>query len=180
MTKVFLIHGAYGNPNENWLPWLKVELEKLNCEVIVPTFPTPVGQSIENWREVFEKYSVDEETIMVGHSLGPAFILDILEHNKLEAAFFVAGFISKLFLEDFDPINATFYRQFEWDKIKENCKIFEIFHADNDPYVPINRAQEIANALGVKVEIIKNAGHFNAKAGYTTFPLLLEKIKPLL
>ena len=26
--KFFIIHGAYGNPNENWIPWLKESLER--------------------------------------------------------------------------------------------------------------------------------------------------------
>ena len=36
MTKVFLIHGSHGSPEENWFPWLKQELEKAGLEVIVP------------------------------------------------------------------------------------------------------------------------------------------------
>ena len=28
MTKVILIHGAYGNPEENWFPWLKEEQQR--------------------------------------------------------------------------------------------------------------------------------------------------------
>ena len=81
--KFVIIHGAYGNPSENWIPWLRESLEKLG-EVIVPEFPTPEGQSLENWRNVFD--SSDENTILIGHSLGPAFILDILERNKAKAA----------------------------------------------------------------------------------------------
>lgn len=41
MANVIIIHGAYGNPEENWFPWLKKELEKLDCRVFVPKFPTP-------------------------------------------------------------------------------------------------------------------------------------------
>ncbi len=26
MNNIFLIHGSYGNPYKNWLPWLKKEL----------------------------------------------------------------------------------------------------------------------------------------------------------
>ena len=91
MTNVFIIHGAYGHPNENWFPWLKSELEKLGCKVFVPKFPTPENQSLENWLKVFKDYKqyLNENSIVVGHSLGPAFLLNILENldKPIKAAF---------------------------------------------------------------------------------------------
>jgi uncharacterized protein len=185
MTKVFIIHGAYGSPRENWFPWLKSELEKLNCEVFVPEFPTPENQSLENWEKVFAKYEnqIDSETIFVGHSLAPAFLLSVLEriNTSIKCSFFVSSFIRFLDNKDFDIINRTFVdKKFNWQKIKENCKKFFIYHSDNDPYVPIECAYEIANPLGVKVEIIKDAGHFNQDAGYTKFERLLDDIKSIL
>ena len=55
-----------------------------------------------------------------------------------------------------------------------------MFRSDNDPYVPLEKAQELAKHLGVDVIIVKNAGHFNEKAGYTKFELLLENIRNVL
>jgi hypothetical protein len=182
MANATIIHGSYGSPNENWIPWLKNELEKLNFKVFVPKFPTPVGQSLEAWEKFFKKYekSLDENSIIIGHSLGPAFILRILEKSKkpIKAAFFVSGFVDFLGLPEFDEINKTFVgKEFDWNKIKQNCKKFILFHSDNDPYVPIENAKRLAKALGVEIIIIKNAGHFNKAAGYLKFEELLEKIK---
>ena len=81
MAKIFIIHGSYGNPNENWFPWLKKELEKEGHTVFVPKFSTPENQSLETWTLEFSKdYKrlVDEDSIFIGHSLGPAFILSLL------------------------------------------------------------------------------------------------------
>ena len=39
--------------------------------------------------------------------------------------------------------------------------------------------EELAGKLGVKLTLVKGAGHFNEAAGYKEFPLLLEKIKKL-
>ena len=180
--KVFLIHGAYGNPNENWIPWLEKNLEKLGCAVFAPEFPTPEGQTLENWMSVFEEYLnlVGSDTIVVGHSLGPAFILAVLEkiEEPIRAAFFIAPFIDSLDNPDFDKINKTFIdRKFDWDKIKKNCGKFVVFHSDNDPYVPLEKAEKIAENLGVEVIVVKKAGHFNEKSGYKKFEMLLEKIK---
>lgn len=182
MTNVFIIHGAYGNPEENWFPWLKSELEKLGCRVFVPKFPTPENQSLENWLKVFEEYKqyLNEDSIVVGHSLGPVFLLNILEKldKPIKAAFFVSGFVGLLENPEFDNINKSFVdKNFDWQKIKQNCKKFYVFHSDNDPYVPLEKAEQLAKNLGVDVILVKNAGHFNEKAGYTKFELLLEKVK---
>lgn len=182
MTKVFLIHGAYGNPGENWLPWLKEKLDELGCEVFAPEFPTPEDQSLQNWMSAFEYYLhlIDNDSIMVGHSLGPAFILAVLEKldEPVKAAFFVSPFIELLNNPEFDRINKTFVgRKFDWEKIKRNCGRFVVFHSDNDPYVPLEKAKNVAEKLGIEVDVVKGAGHFNEKSGYKEFDLLLEKIK---
>ena len=182
MTKVFIIHGAYGNPEENWIPWLRKELEKIGCTVFVPEFPTPEGQTLENWRGAFGDYYhlIDNDTILVGHSLGPAFILDILEkvEEPVLAAFFVSPFIDLLGNPNFDKINESFVdKKFNLEKIKKNCKKFVVFHSDNDPYVPLEKAEKVANSVGAKFEVVKGAGHFNAKVGYDKFEKLLDAIK---
>ncbi|RLJ02162.1 MAG: serine hydrolase family protein [Candidatus Aenigmatarchaeota archaeon] len=182
MTNIIIIHGAYGHPNENWFPWLKSELEKLGCRVFIPKFPTPENQSLKNWLKVFENYKqyLNENSIVVGHSLGPVFLLNILEKldKPIKAAFFVSGFVGLLGNPNFDNINKTFVdKNFDWQKIKQNCKKFYIFHSDNDPYVPLEKAKELAKNLDVDIILVKNAGHFNEKAGYTKFELLLKKIK---
>ncbi|MFA6474685.1 MAG: alpha/beta hydrolase [Patescibacteria group bacterium] len=182
MSNIFIIHGAFGQPKENWLPWLKSELETLGNTVYVPKFPTPDNQTLASWKDVFSEYEklLDQNSIVIGHSLGVAFLLDVLEriNQPIKAAFFVAGFISLLDNPAFDEINKTFVdRSFIWPNIKQNCPKFYLFYSDNDPYVPINAANKLSTELGVTVTLVKNAGHFNDAAGYNKFVLLLEAIK---
>ena len=177
----FIFHGSYGSPSENWIPWLKAELEQRGYIVFAPRFPTPEGQSLDAWNAVFSKYEkyLDGESTLVGHSLGATFALRLLERIgvKVKAAFFVAGFAGLLGNPEFDEANRTFMEKpFEWEKIRENCRQFCIFHSDNDPYVATENAEEIAKGLGVQVTLVKNAGHFNSEAGYDQFPRLLRKI----
>lgn len=65
-------------------------------------------------------------------------------------------------------------KQFDWPAIKQNCKEFIIFHSDNDPYIKIEKAYELAEKLDIHPIIIPNAGHFNVKSGYTKFEELLK------
>lgn len=182
MANVIIIHGAYGNPEENWFPWLKKELGKPDCNVFVPKFPTPENQTLENWLKVFEKYEryLDENTMVIGHSLGCAFLLNVLEraNRPIKSAFLVAGFVSALDIPELDNITRSFWdRKFDWKKIRNNCRNFTLYHSDNDPYVSLEKGKELAERLDCRLKIIKNAGHFNKKSGHTKFEMLLEDIK---
>ena len=182
MTNIIIIHGTGGNPNGNWFPWLKSELEKSDCRVFVPKFPTPENQSLENWLNVFKDYEqyLDENSIVIGHSLGPAFLLSVLENlnRPIKAAFFVVGFTGLLNNPDFDELNESFVtKSFDWAKIKNNCKRFYVIFSDNDPYVPLEKGKSLAENLGTELIVLKNAGHINEEAGYTEFSFLLDKIK---
>jgi len=182
MTVVFIVHGTGGHPERNWFPWLKAELEKLGCEVFVPRFPTPENQSLKSWMSIFENYEkhLDENSIVVGHSLGPAFLLSVIEKlgHPIKAAFFVAGFLGLLNNPKFDNLNKNFTeRHFDWTKIKKNCKKFYLINSDDDPYVPLEKGKELAKYLNGNLTVLNNAGHINQEFGYTKFELLLEMIK---
>ncbi len=182
MTNIIIIHGTGGSPNGNWFPWLKSELEKLDCRVFVPKFPTPQNQSLDNWLKIFKDYEkyLDENSIVVGHSLGPAFLLSVLENIKrpIKAAFFVAGFTGLLNNLEFDELNKTFVtKRFDWAKIRNNCKKFYVINSDNDPYGSLERGKIFTKNLGTELITLKNAGHINLEAGYSKFDFLLEKIK---
>lgn len=182
---VIIIHGAYGNPEENWFPWLKKELEKISCNVFIPKFPTPEGQNLDNWMKILNDYNyyLDSNLIMIGHSIGVALILRKLEiiNKPIKASFFVAGWTGKLGDSNFDNINKSFFeKSFDWNKIRKNSKHFFVYHSDNDPYVPLKLGEELAKNLEAKISLVKGAGHFNEKAGFKTFPLILENIKKLM
>ncbi|MFH1240504.1 MAG: alpha/beta fold hydrolase [Candidatus Diapherotrites archaeon] len=181
MTNVFVFHGTEGHPKENWFPWIKKELEILGCEVIVPQFPTPENQTLEKWFAVFEKYkkSYSENTILIGHSLGGAFLLRVLEKydTKIKAVYIVSAPIGVLPIKNYDGDKLFIGHAFNWERIRNHANKFCIFQSDNDPYVCLGNGEKLAKELGVDLNFVANAGHFNEAAGYTEFELLLEKIK---
>jgi hypothetical protein len=181
-TNVIICHGAYGHPEENWYMWLGRELEKSGCKVFIPKFPTPNGQSLDNWLKVLKKLDkhIGPDTILVGHSVSCAFVLKKIEQlrNPIKAAFLISSFIGGVGDEKFDVINRSFFESgFDWNEIKKNCTHFEVWHGNDDPYLSVARGQEIACKLEVNLKVIKGAGHFNEKAGYKQFPLLLKAIR---
>src|SRR3989344_4769884 len=106
MTKrVFLIHGWDGNPNNNWFPWLKENLEDKGFQVHIPAMPNPGKPMIDSWVPFLKKQvgKADKDTYFIGHSIGCQTILRYLEtiNNEVGGAVLVAGFF-ELNLEEED------------------------------------------------------------------------------
>lgn len=182
MANVLIIHGTYGYPTENWIPWLKTELEQRGHTVRVPQFPTPEHQDLGSWMAVFDQHRdfLDEQSVMIGHSAGASFMLSALETlaRPITGSFFVAGFCRPLpNTGNVGILLKTFVeKDFNWPTILDNAGTAYVFQSDNDPYVPIDWGGELARNLQVPITFVQGAGHFNEAAGYLKFPLLLEKV----
>lgn len=184
---LFIIHGSYGNPNENWFPWLKKELESLGRQVFVPEFPIPKnkeGHSLEKWLTVFKEYKqyINEHTIFVAHSRGCSFLYQLIPilNKKIHSLFLVGGFV------DYDQWRPEVYSKYDsfqsrpylWKRIRKLVNYIEFFQSTND-VIPISEGQFQADWLHAKMTLVKNSGHFNVATykHFTKFPLLLEHIK---
>ena len=185
MDRAFIFHGTGAGKYDHWFPEIKEKLEQKDIEVIRPEFPTPEGQNLENWLKILDENEaeIDENTVLIGHSTGAVFILDILDERDLEieAVFLISGFTGKLHDERFDPLNETFAeRDFDFEKIKNSAEEFFVFHSESDPYVPLEKAAELAPKLDANLELVAGAGHFNTESGYTDFPELWAKLEKFL
>jgi predicted alpha/beta hydrolase family esterase len=179
MKKFIIIHGTKGFPEGNWFLWLAESLQRQNAEVVIPRMPTPEGQSLVNWLSAFSRQVgvVNEDTTIIGHSLGATFLLRILERQKAPVAqsIFVAGVIDKIGIIEYDQLNSTFIEPaYDWVTIQKNAGRVVCLSGEGDPYVPSWQGQELAAKLGVRNHIVPRGGHLNAEFGYTSFPELLS------
>jgi hypothetical protein len=185
-SNVFIFHGTEGYPKENWFPWLKEKLEQKGYQVTIPQFPSPpaIPAKISEWRDTLEEFKqfIDEDAILIGHSLGGIFALRILEKLKypVKAVFLVGTPIGIKPILNYDRDSSFSGFDFDWKVIKSKSKNFVVFHSDNDPYVSLANGEQLAKELGVTLSFVPNAGHFNQKAGYTKFEKLWEKLEPIL
>ena len=186
MKNAFIFHGTEGYPEENWFPWLKQNLEKLGYQVQVPHFPSPpkIPAKISEWFDVLKDYEkhINEDTILIGHSLGGIFTLRLLEklEHPVKAGIFVSTPVGVRPILNYDRDSNFSSFDFDWNNIINKAKHFLVFQSDDDPYVALGNGEHLAKQLNVALNFIPNAGHFNKRAGYTKFDLLLEKLKPIL
>lgn len=187
MAIALIIHGTYSKAGHNWFPWLKAELEKQGYTAYLPQLPYGEEQSLSSWFDAVRHIlpELDADSIIIGHSCGAVFCLRILERiNKpIRAAYLVSPFsrlLGKPELEMYDKANRTFVeRPFNWNAIKQNAQQIVIYFGDNDPYVPLDQAQEVAEGTEGDFRLVSGAGHFNRDSGYTEFPMLVEDIRSL-
>ncbi len=172
--QAFIFHGYGAHPDTNWFRWLKNELEKLSVTTYVPKFPTPELQTPKNWLSVLENFPpIDENTILIGHSLGGSFVLSVLEQHKAKSAFIIAGPFGMMH-NSIDAHVADFTnKNFDWNSIKSNCKSFHLYYSDDDEFVPVTHGEKLAKQLGVPFQKVQGSGHFL----FPSFPRLLVDLK---
>lgn len=185
--KFVLFHGSfnsYDQLNKHWLPKLKEEISSLGHEIIFPNFPTDSWddvtargegvsakkQNLESWIKVFEQYLLKlkegDDNIFIGHSLGPLFILHLLEKFKikLDAALFVSPFLTRLEKPSWqiNTVNASFYKDdFNFEKISKLWKISYVIYGDNDPYVDLSQILSFAQKTKSSLVPVVDGGHLN-------------------
>ena len=177
ISNYIILHGSFGSKDGNWFPWLKEQPEDKNYKVDVPQMPVGVGnQNYENWSKELDKLLLNENTIIVAHSIAPVFVCKYLINNKIKVKklIFVCGFNNYLGIDpDFDAVNEPMFLN-NLENIKNYCNDIVCFYSDNDPYVKFDVEKDFANTISNEQHIIKNGGHINAESGYTEFKEILE------
>jgi len=185
MTKkrVYIIHGWEGTPESNWFPWLKKQLESRGFEAIVPIMPNTDYPVFSEWLSHLKKVigKADQNTYLVGHSLGVIAILKFLEsippEQKIGGAVLVAGFSESLGIPETESF---FVESLDYKKVKNTAKKFIAINSDNDPYVPIKKGEILRDKLGAELIVVPKGSHLNEGAGFTKLPIVLESLLKIL
>ncbi len=172
--KALILHAWYSKPSDNWYPWLKKELESRGYEVILPELPT-MNTDLPNMglqlKTIQEVVPIDEDTIIIGHSLSCLLAMRLAEKRKYKKMILVAGW-------DFDDLTVghkLFWPdQINHQKIKSNVKEIYCISSDNDPYFTVYQAEEMSKRLEGKFTLVKGAGHLTSKDGITKIPQILS------
>ena len=176
MSNYFIIHGSFSSPYSNWIGWLHDFIESDGKEVYVPDFPIGVKyQNYDNWSKLLKYYVdvglINEDTVIIGHSIAPVFISKFLVENKIKVKklIFVCGFNNYFGINaEYDTVNGTMYFDNLQD-VKQYANEIICFYSDNDPYVKYEAEKKFADTIGTENILIPKAGHINSESGYDTF-----------
>jgi predicted alpha/beta hydrolase family esterase len=184
--RAFIIHRWDANPNMDWYPWLKKELEKKGFKVEIPEMPNTSEPIIDSWVSHLKKIigRLDEETYFIAHSIGCQAVMRFLEkenyEGKIGKIIFVAGWfkLDNLEGEEVKAIaNPWINTPIEFNKVKSKLSDLTVFLSSNEPYGCIEEnAKTFKEKLGAKVIIKKDKGHFTEDDGLKKLPEALKEL----
>jgi predicted alpha/beta hydrolase family esterase len=163
----------------NWFPWLKKELEKIDYKVWLPELPEAWHPDLNTYWNFLKDFNFNAETIVIGHSSGGAMLFGLLYKlpvkKKIKLAISVAGF----YHDEGWNCEGLFSEPYDWEKIKRQAEKIIIIASDNDPYIKPEQTEYLSTHIAVTPTILHDAGHFNLEKGerFKQFPELLEIIK---
>jgi len=170
--KTLILHGWGGSDAPHWQAELACEIAKNYGTVSFPLLDNCHFPSKNRWlkqvKALLEDFKPDT---VVCHSLANTLWFWLCEEDIIP--------VKRLFMVS--PPSLTT----EVDTIKTffPCKLpqklcakeVQMIVSDNDPYIKIGEAQQMASHYDIPLTIIQNAGHINADSGYGKWGLI-EKL----
>ena len=187
MKTAIILHGMpskeeYYDParpassNCHWIPWIQKKLLLKDILAQAPEMPTPYDPDYNSWKAMFERFTLDPDTILIGHSLGGGFLIRYLSENDVHVGkvVLVAPWI--------DPQSSIKNGMFDFviqSELVAKTKGLTIFNSTDDN----KEIQDSVETIKTKVKNIKlveftDKGHFCHKhLGTDAFPELLQELE---
>ncbi len=186
MKRAVILHGTDGNPDINWLSWVKNELIQRGYEVYAPLLPENHTPNKDTYSQFLRQSGWDfTDNLLVGHSSGATTVLNLLSSDwfpNIETAVLVGVFLNEDLLPD-----VSWYEPGQFDKLfpklgfdaqQIRSKVDKIYciHGDNDPYCSYDDARIFTEAVGGKLITVEQGLHLssNRKELSELLPILDE------
>jgi leucyl-tRNA synthetase len=174
-----LLHGYKSGPEKHFHPWLKSELEARGHTVVMPKLPNPDKPNIDEQVDyVLNSVVLDENTVLIGHSLGSVVAMKVLEkvNVTIHKLVLVAGF-----LDTNINVDRGYFGTTRWDidteKIKNSARRVVILRPENDSVIPHEQATKLRRALGGEiVDFLAEDDHARGKREQSILEHSLEHI----
>ena len=176
--KIIFLHGNDNStPNDNWFPYLKLELEKLGHNVVSRQFPDTDLARASYWLPFLKnELGADEYSILVGHSSGAIAAMRFAQENKVLGSVLVGSYYTDLGMEK-EKLSGYFERPWDWDAIKNNQQWIVQFASVDDPWIPIDEPRFVREKLESEYYEHDKQGHFGGDYYKPEFPELFDVLK---
>lgn len=184
MKTAIIVHGKpskeeYFNPqsasqsNRHWLPWIQKQLILNGVLAQTPEMPEPYQPDYQKYCELFERFPINEETMLIGHSCGGGFLVRWLSEHKVGVGKVV---LVAPWLDPEGELKSDFFKFNIDSDIASRTKELHLVYS-NDDYPDVLATIEILKSKfpGLQITELTGKGHLTY-AGMKTeeFPELRD------
>jgi len=159
-----------------WRMTLQDELQGTYA-VLLPEMPNKQNASYDAWKLWFEKYlpHLHAGDVLVGHSLGAAFLIRYLSEERLPISVSGVYLIATPFFCEDSPAGGDFrFNTRSLQQVLGNTKNLVFYHSEDDQVVPFSDLRHFLEHFPqARTMIFKDRGHFVQES----FPELLEDLR---
>ncbi len=174
--RVLLLHGWGGSDFPHWQSWLAGELAKdYGCVdfIKLPDYDFP---KCSVWMEAAVKeIEIFRPDIVVCHSLANTLWFHLCNEGM------IADEVLKLYLVAPPSLQCAIEELESFFPVAPPHKLFakkvQLVVSENDPYMELDEAKQLAQTFRCEIEVLHNAGHINADSGYGEWSWILENIQ---
>lgn len=188
MKHVLIVHGcaekkearlsveerSYPQP---WMRWMEQALRGKGYRVDIPLMPTPWAPVYEDYKKMFEQYPLSEETILVGHSCGCAFLVRYLSEVPVHVRALIC--VAPWKIDEHGSQEGRIFYDFPIDPgIAERVESIVYFTSENEYPQGKKGLKWFHGILGGKVIHLSGRGHYTREHSLQSeqFPEILELI----
>ena len=185
MKTAIIVHGWPGKEeffdpttsspsNNQWFPWLQKQLSLKNITAQTPEMTDAWNPEYEKWKGVFEQFHLDEETVLVGHSLGAGFLVRYLSENDVNVGQLI---LVAPWIDPEKELSGFFNFKFDENLSKKTKEGIALFYSTDDDKEILQSVEVLKKIHDIQIREFHDKGHFCISDGVLEFPELLEEIK---
>ena len=172
-NKTLILHGWGGSDAPHWQAELAAEIAKDYGTVSFPLLDNCHFPSKNRWvrqvKQLLEEFKPDT---VICHSLANTLWFWLCQEEPVE--------VERLFMVSPPSLKTTeaTIKTFFPCEVPKNiyAKKVHLLVSDNDPWVKLEEAQEIAISIDADFTVIKDAQHLNAESGYGKWKLIEDLV----
>lgn len=172
--RVILVHGYKSGPELNFLPWLTMELRAKGFDVVCPQLPEPENPDPDAWTKALLEVAapLDKDTIIVGHSLGGAAALRLIEAAEARTTPHALVLIATPWMIRDEKFRGFFMSELDFEVLMWRASKIVVMHGNDDAIIPVDHGKRLADALHAAFIPVDGVGHFQG----AEYPVILDTI----